>query len=990
MLKRLLILVSPLPALFCLSSCDNVGLAFDPSLGGNGGNGSATFIQPMVNQGVTVDGRPKVQHVFPEGNGWSATVPIVVVFNESINQSTVAPGGAASPSLQVRLVDPSSGGTGGINPGGSGSSASSPIAANYNFLFGGRVVVIRPTVPFDSGLEQYEVAITSDLRDTDGVRFTSSTDRVIATFTPDQDKGVEDANVLTVLPVDNEDDCLREAAVYAIFTKPAEQSSVITGAAGNFWLRTGGSAVAATVSFPFSATGLGASGQDGRIVKLEPTALLAASSEYDIVFNDTITFGSSGKLDFSNRTPFASFSTVAPESVTSVTIGNSPAGTTDKVSVSNISTVLVDVELPASTLAGDQVNARIYGLDKEGGNTGAANFVERSKTVPANGAQAITLDFGGLLGTPAEPAFLEGALLLAATLSRGGTQTGYVVSSSATTNPRLDVTIPTLELPTSNAAGETLYLLDQEYLAFFGTASEDLHTASLVLDSGPAPTPALTTGTLFGLGAGSKFMFDPILLGRRTSPLGFTLTITDEAGNIAPAVNGLIVQRGVVTGDLSGGTLTVEAYDDATMAPVVGATVLVDSGLPTTSTANRVTGVTGSDGRAIFTGLAGPPAQYSVTLIQDGYNLVSLLNSPAGFMSLPMRPMSGATATLKGRAIYSASTGTSVLVGTNILDDVLDEEIKTSTANPTDIPDTAVRPNRPYTLTAFSGTFEPTTKSTFTGYACNVCGVTGLLKEAMEPPIAVGDEATENIGLLPSAQATVDLAASYTKDLGDWVGLDAADLVGNPTVRVMASLFGIPGMTLVGVGYSELSSGTAYVVDGSYSLGIAVATASLGPKFWVSTEATDNSGNVARHRRIIVNTTLGTTFASTAVPGIPTITAPSGASAGSPSVTYEDRLSGDSIPNGIAFQVLTATDTSGRAWRIIEQDTTSLTASVDRQLPVLTGVAIPGLAAGSWSISAESVLIYSFTFGAGDYLLEELRREEVTYSRAAAKSFTVN
>ena len=139
-----------------------------------------------------------------------------------------------------------------------------------------------------------------------------------------------------------------------------------------------------------------------------------------------------------------------------------------------------------------------------------------------------------------------------------------------------------------------------------------------------------------------------------------------------------------------------------------------------------------------------------------------------------------------------------------------------------------------------------------------------------------------------------------------------------------------------------------------------------------------------------MNTTLGTTFPSNAVPGIPTITAPSGASAGSPSVTYEDRLTGNSIPNGLAFQILTATDASGRTWRIIEQDTTSVAAAVDRQLPVLTGVTTPGLATGSWSVSAESVLVYSFTCGVGDYLLEELRREEVTYSRAAAKSFTVN
>ena len=56
----------------------------------------------MVAQGIVVDGRPKVRDVFPKGNGWPGTVPIVVSFNETINESTVSPSGGGSPNLFIR------------------------------------------------------------------------------------------------------------------------------------------------------------------------------------------------------------------------------------------------------------------------------------------------------------------------------------------------------------------------------------------------------------------------------------------------------------------------------------------------------------------------------------------------------------------------------------------------------------------------------------------------------------------------------------------------------------------------------------------------------------------------------------------------------------------------------------------------------------------------------------------------------------------------
>jgi hypothetical protein len=41
-------------------------------------------------------------------------------------------------------------------------------------------------------------------------------------------------------------------------------------------------------------------------------------------------------------------------------------------------------------------------------------------------------------------------------------------------------------------------------------------------------------------------------------------------------------------------------------------------------------------------------------------------------------------------------------------------------------------------------------------------------------------------------------------------------------------------------------------------------------------------------------------------------------------------------------------------------------------------------------LSAESILVFSSSFAIGDFVFEEMRREEVTYARAVAQTFVVN
>ncbi|MDA1223212.1 MAG: hypothetical protein O3B85_14415, partial [Planctomycetota bacterium] len=88
-------------ALLALSSCaDNVGALWDPDRGGSD-DGSGISVVPS--RGRLVDGRPRVVSADPRGSGWPATVPIVLVFNESIARDSVegqsAGGGGGLPGL---------------------------------------------------------------------------------------------------------------------------------------------------------------------------------------------------------------------------------------------------------------------------------------------------------------------------------------------------------------------------------------------------------------------------------------------------------------------------------------------------------------------------------------------------------------------------------------------------------------------------------------------------------------------------------------------------------------------------------------------------------------------------------------------------------------------------------------------------------------------------------------------------------------------------
>lgn len=955
-----------LSLLACLAgaACDNVGRAFDPVIdpppGGQPTTGPS-IVQVVPAGGDARSGRPTIKATAPKGGGWPTTVPVVVEFSESINEASIRPttAGGTDGRILVRVK---------------GTTAALP--AQYDFLAGGRVLVIRPTPALSNAQNPaYEVVMKPEGRDCDGTRFqVSGTEVVLAEFTVDADPAQTDGRILTTFPRDNARDATLEGAFFAFFTKPPNATSIT---AQNFLLRpAGGTALSGTIDHPVKTANL----DDTRVTRFRPTAAWAPQTRHEFVVANSITFGQDGNLNFSGRTPFSRFDTIAPAAPTAVTIANSPSGTTDKISRANIGTVRVAVTVPASASAGDVVVARLYGGDRSTQATGDLAFVEKTLALTASGAQTVEVDFSGSLGTIERPKFDDGAMSLGAWLWRGDQHSGFFLGG-ANTDARFDVTPPVLRRlgPPGVEAGNIVFT-DLEYFALYGTANEQLGSAELT--DGVNPPVGL-----FASAGDGRFLMRPIALGRLTAPRSFVLTFSDVVGNLTTAaINGSVVQRGVVTGAFTG-TLVVEAYDDATLAPIGGATVLVDPGVPTVPATGQRVATTDLNGRATFTGLVAQP--HTVTVIRSGYHLRTIYGTQASFVSLPLRPISNATANLRGNVVTASPTNTA-LIGNSAFDDPLLLSVGTSSSAPNAIPSTPIRPSRPYAVTAFGGSFEPTAVPAFASSACQLCGVNLATPTAPPAPPAPGADSSVDLALVPVGATIAVLSTTFGKDFSLATGLDTANLVGGrPQVRITSGLSGFLGQVLTGVGFATPGTGASFTVNGNYAVAIMAGLDAFAPTNWVVTEARDTSGRVSRHRALLVAPT-GVVVDQLDAPGIPTITVPTAPITGSPAVTFEDRLFPGSIAAGMAIVDVQAQDADGRQWSLLVADTDPISGTDTVQFPDLASANVVGLRTGTWSVRAEGRLcVMTTTTSHDDLVLSERRNKEVTYARSGAVSFTI-
>ncbi len=951
-------------ALFAvLASCDNVGRAFDPNVNppNNGGPTPPSAVQVPPARGDLRDGRPVVRETYPKGGGWPGSVPIVVEFSESMNQSSIAPTTPAGTDGKVILRL---------------EGTTQVLPTVYDFLAGGRLLVMRPISDLVSPSgTAFEVVLLPGARDTDGLAITGTAEQILATFTLDTAAPNEDGAILATYPRDNARDVPIDSEFIVVFTKSPNATPFLSAA--NFLVRTAaGVAVAGTPSAPLVPT-------DTRVVRFVPTATsgFAPGTGHELVVTAGITFGTAGVLRFSGRTPFLRFTTATVPQPISVTIANATAGFPNGINRSNVTNLQMAVALPAEALAGDRVVVRVYGSDRQTQIAGDLAFLERIVTVTSGGAQSVTADFSGALGSLANLRFEDGRISFAALIQRGTAHSGVVLGSTAVVQDSIAPTLSGLQM--ALGSNGTDLLVEQEDLVVLGTASEQVGDIHLTVGGNPIH--------VFASRANGAFLSLPVNLGRRVAPTAYSLSIFDRAGNEAPAPKvGNVIQRGLITGVGTTGNLTVEAYDAATLRALAGVTVLVDPGAPTIpASAQRQTGTTDADGHRLFTGL--PVGTHTVTLIASGYDPITLYATSAGFVSLPLRPAtaSSAVATTAGVVTLDGTLADATTIfGSNLFDDPTVTSVKTSGAAPTVIPPTAIIPNRLQILTAFGGNFVPPSPQANPAFAFQVCNLLGGDLATPTPPAApVAAGANATVALLARDRGT-DWAVlpQLTVDFNQSLGLDTLSVT--TSVRFMMALDGFSGQVLSGIGFALGQVGVG--VSGTYSSGMLLGLEPFHPDLWVMTEAVDSLGSTCRTRARVDPVTGGATDAVTPQ-WIPRIAQPSGPFTGPPLVTVFDSL--DTAQPELAFGALgvldiVARDAAGHGWRMIVEDTDDrLTASDDYQFPD-PGTAVP-LANGTWTVLASARLFLRGGRSPGDFLLADRIREELTFARAPTQAFTV-
>jgi hypothetical protein len=767
-LRNLLLFSLVLGLPWALGSCgNNVGRIFDPGFSGGGGNVEGASIQAPPAGGIVLEDRPRVVRAAPAGNGQQITTPICVLFSESMNLASLQESEGEEPShLYVRA-----------------EGTTEALRGSYSLLLGGRLLVFRPTGGLPPNLT-YEIVAGSTCRDLD--RATVANGGVLETFTTDASND-SPSKVVFSYPENGEDLIGREDSLYAVFGAPVDPTTV-TSASLYVQESSASSALAAGISYPLNISGA----PDPRIVRLQPNEALSASTRHDFVFTDDIQVGDV-KIDPGSQSPPVRFTTMAPLGVESVAIGNPQLGFETSINRSNLETLILDVELPASTLASDDLLARVYGVESSSSSTTELSFIEKQIKAGIDGAGTVQVSLAGSLGTVASPEFKDGELTVAVLLSRGSARTGFALVEDLTQ----DSVPPTLtELGPPSLVSATNLLTDLAAPAIHGTASEELGALTVTVGS--------TDYELFASSADGRFISKPFFLLRAQTSTGFDLTFRDKAGNsLVTTVAGTIDQRGTVTGDVSGGSLSVTVYDDASLLAVQGATVLIEPGRPQKPASGRQSATTDANGLATFGGLAA--SSYTVTVVKDGYELFSIVDTSASFLSLPLRPLVNGTATLSGSFNFLPTGNSTAIVGVNLLDGLEDDfAVQTMTSAPTTLTATPVLASRPLFLSAFEGEFPASSKPTYSNYTALLGATSGGLGSNQAPVEPVGGDGSYSVNsvLLPAATTTVSIPAPVGFDLSGVSGIDSAQLLADPEVRVLASLGGFGGMGLFGVGYT--------------------------------------------------------------------------------------------------------------------------------------------------------------------------------------------
>lgn len=874
-----------LPLCLWLAACGgvNIGQVFSGDTGsdtssddGDGGGDGDPQSGPSVSppdESILLPGSPSVVTAGPATGAADvdAQTSLAVVFSESVQQSTLAEG--------VSLVD----------------AIDSAIAIDQVGLFSsGRLAVFTPSTALAVG--SYELKVTTAILDLDGnplaAAATVSSFTVGAPISP---------SVVLVHPSDTSVNEPVSTDVLVLFSKPVDPTTLSLGIS----VTENGTIKGFSLLEPLGGD---------RMARFVPDAAFAASASVAVQVTNQITDTEieTHPLDAPVLAAFTAMDLLAP---TALVQQSAPTGF---INAASLVAFDMDVAIDTATVAaGDEVHLIFH-------EESSSDFIAFQQNVAAPVATPVS--FTGLDLRDLGVAVLdEGNIAVSAYMRRpGGATTPTLLGETI-----IQDTLPPSLLSLGPPAGPTAstFLVEGRDTGIHGTSTEPVGGISV---SVPA-RPELDVSTLEVLGTkftptnffrsvplGSEAV-DPQRLGLLTAPLAFQVTLTDAAGNQGASISATLHQRGAVTGSASG-AVTVEAYDVETLAVLPNVTVVLH---PATGAASIA--LTDSQGRAMF---SDPGAQtFTVTVVADTYDLVSLADTTARFLSLPVARSASLSATVSGSV--SGSTGTPFFGLSGLLDEagasvVIGDPLFKSFGG------RSVRPSRPFQLSV-----------------ADVNTLTGTLLRyratGTEAPLGAGTTISWNPSLAatlsPSQKQFVFFTADHLDTLDDSPGY-ALEAAGGTAITPVAAggsasslvtmdgpLRGVPGNLVVGGGVdAELMdpANAPFWPSGEYALdplaagtdGVAAVT---GPFVSHQVNAVDATGSSIA--RIRADATMQALFAlSLPLPLVPLITDAVGNSPAS--VSFQNslpvaRVGGALELNGVdatGLYRVTLADTATRSW----------------------------------------------------------------------------
>ena len=952
---------------FGLVACDNPLCVFAPNGCQNQSGGESLGSQPAS---VPVDGAwivptaPTVQSIAPSTGAHPGT-PIVITFSESLGSSSL--GGA------FEIVETSLG-------------APVPFLDPPPLTGDGRMVVLTPLIPLQLG-GTYSVRFTEDGEPSDmtgqlvvkgddleiglvSVATTTPTiPEVIATFPPDLSAGQSDIGEMVVVfdremddkpanPFDTDSWVVTvNNATPAINPDPqplAINSGPISVTIDSVWTwASEDSLTGARVSLgPGSAIEVQLSPPGDKLVDADGNQLPATVFEY----------------------------TVSGLAVPAVVEKGTLSDPVDAIGRPNLNDVVpvLQAQLLASAQVGDFLDLYLFGQGTAGNGLVA---LQRSVAITAPTALvgALPTDLN-LLTASSLGVVQDGNLHVAASLRRGGLRTAIrLLDIDPTTDGaqpiRFDVTAPALLGLGTSGTAKTTFTSEVRDLVVVGRSNERI--ARVEVSTGGGADNAASPGVAMA-NDGGLFVASPVAIGGGVIdpalPETFTVRIYDRALNpMVGTANGTFFQRGANTGVApEGGTVDVYVYDQATLAPLQGAFVMVHE--DNAGVFSPVVGGSGSTDSGGFVSLpaAGVGTETIVTVDLNDYGLWTMHGVRTDALHVPLTATALANATTEGTVtspfpLVNLSTFRNQIGDSRRPEDQTplidvdscgidsDALVFSCPFGPADI--LSQRLGAQVFLSAdFSTDLVLFTPAGFLRAFATRFPVAPALSSAAESGVDLFVE--ELLFLVPAEEGPIEMPAQGLDEPANFApGLGALDPAG-PQVTVEAIAPGLPQALPVGLGiaYDTVGNPGPYAIRGAYPgafdgidngggdlLGEHVTSGAIQADLFIRAEIADVDGNRVGARPRFSNEDM-----TLDPPDVPTLVlpAPGGNSGGATyTLTAPDVLLDASGMEGLWRFEIQEDVVGGRSWTIWRPDPTGDT-TVSARVPDVTDFLATPLADG--------------------------------------------